>query len=963
MLEGAKTQRLLGKLRERAKFKEFEQRLRERGKRLAENQLRVLLDETSNTAILGLANEGSAEIAHQLRIRLKANKEDELEENAEPQVQATACGQAGGEAVASAATLQPQFEGDVGGGTGSYTVIEGGGHSEICTSQWGYTYSCYSTAPALSLSSTSLQLASFTGQTMTAGVTVWNSGGGTLTGSATTAAPFSIVAGGSFSLGPGQPQTVTVRFAPGAAGGYSGSLQINSNGGAKTVALKGGTISVSPAQVSYTVFVGSPQEQKITLKNDGAVAARVTLSGLSAPYAEEVFVLVNTYQAAVDLSGGQSLEVGLRFNPKGSGSFSGSAGLSLSGMCVRWSEEVLDGRSQCLEQSVAQGSASVALAGLAHKISIEPEVLDFDIVFLNTTRKRRLIVKNEGTTTVLLNATINAPFSVAVGSSFTLAPSASQEVTAEISTTVSRTYMEKLRLTSGSASVEVPVVAAAMTREEYRERLRALLRGHNEAARQGFHNVAFAESWHSRCLHVFSGFQDLSLEQVESDINSASCEDIPEIDPVRLEEIEQAFEILEGLGAQQITQWLQLLKQALTEGRFDAEYQRLLPEGLGQFVEAKRLLLDLANAGAEELKNKLKDWLFAQDQTERLDYIWWIQRLAREEWYRAFWWSPMHILDFEQIRSQWTRILGLVYEVWGFNWDGMREFSHAMYFVLQSIGRANPLGVTAIIDRFLSFLRWMDTVPKVEQGVGTILAAAHAVFKGWQVKGFAPTTVGGQTAWVAELTLSPNGAWRLGALVPMTRIGPDGQAYDLKGIHATVLGHHCQQCGNLAKDIAGWLSEALRDGYGRPGSGFTTKGSNGRELNVFVVSFTRENPQGVDNVVKHLMGEFGNTHAVIMVVWIENGQVKWACVSEGCKALNPGEQEAIARSFANLLSRYFGHAVRSAAMVCGGDLDCMREVLETLWPECRKGGCRTGHMSRWQYSGIMGTPRMEEPVC
>ncbi|MCI2429820.1 hypothetical protein LM604_04090, partial [Candidatus Acetothermia bacterium] len=42
MLEGAKTQRLLGKLRERAKFKEFEQRLRERGKRLAENQLRVL---------------------------------------------------------------------------------------------------------------------------------------------------------------------------------------------------------------------------------------------------------------------------------------------------------------------------------------------------------------------------------------------------------------------------------------------------------------------------------------------------------------------------------------------------------------------------------------------------------------------------------------------------------------------------------------------------------------------------------------------------------------------------------------------------------------------------------------------------------------------------------------------------------------------------------------------------------
>lgn len=53
--------------------------------------------------------------------------------------------------------------GDFGGGWGSYTVIEGGRYSEICTSQWGYSYSCYSTAPALSLASTSLQQATFTG--------------------------------------------------------------------------------------------------------------------------------------------------------------------------------------------------------------------------------------------------------------------------------------------------------------------------------------------------------------------------------------------------------------------------------------------------------------------------------------------------------------------------------------------------------------------------------------------------------------------------------------------------------------------------------------------------------------------------------------------------------------------------------------------------------------------------------
>ena len=47
-------------------------------------------------------------------------------------------------------------------------------------------------------------------QTAEASFTVINTGGGTLTKSVSTAAPFSIVSGGSFSLGPEQRQTVTV---------------------------------------------------------------------------------------------------------------------------------------------------------------------------------------------------------------------------------------------------------------------------------------------------------------------------------------------------------------------------------------------------------------------------------------------------------------------------------------------------------------------------------------------------------------------------------------------------------------------------------------------------------------------------------------------------------------------------------------------------------------------------------
>lgn len=233
MLEGAKVQRLLGKLRETAKFREFEQRLREKGKRLDESKLRVLLDETGKTAIVGLVNEDSDKIVHQLRIRLKANKDDEPEQNAEPQIQPTACGQASGEAVASAATLQPQELGDFGGGWGSYTVID---REMICTSQWGYLYSCYSTTPRPALSDNQLQFATFVGGQGEATLVVWNAGGGTLTGSVSTSAPFSIVSGGSFSLMPGQPQEIVVRFAPTTTGDFTGSLSFSSG---TAVALTG----------------------------------------------------------------------------------------------------------------------------------------------------------------------------------------------------------------------------------------------------------------------------------------------------------------------------------------------------------------------------------------------------------------------------------------------------------------------------------------------------------------------------------------------------------------------------------------------------------------------------------------------------------------------------------------------------------------------------------------------------
>jgi hypothetical protein len=93
-------------------------------------------------------------IGHQVRIKVKANKDDEPEDDAEPAIQATACGQATGEAVPTGARMQPlRLDAGEGGDTttGSYNVFEGRDYGpQICTSQWGYEYLLHaSTTPML----------------------------------------------------------------------------------------------------------------------------------------------------------------------------------------------------------------------------------------------------------------------------------------------------------------------------------------------------------------------------------------------------------------------------------------------------------------------------------------------------------------------------------------------------------------------------------------------------------------------------------------------------------------------------------------------------------------------------------------------------------------------------------------------------------------------------------------------
>jgi hypothetical protein len=77
------------------------------------------------------------------------------------------------------------------------------------------------------------------GQISNLSFTVQNTGTGTLTGVATTSAPFSVVSGGNYSLAAGQSQSVFVRYTPGGLAAYDSGLVTLTGGMGATSALVG----------------------------------------------------------------------------------------------------------------------------------------------------------------------------------------------------------------------------------------------------------------------------------------------------------------------------------------------------------------------------------------------------------------------------------------------------------------------------------------------------------------------------------------------------------------------------------------------------------------------------------------------------------------------------------------------------------------------------------------------------
>jgi hypothetical protein len=144
-------------------------------------------------------------------------------------------------------------------------------------------------------------------------------------------APFSILSGGSYSLGSNQSQTVTMVFSPAVAGNYTQSVSLSGGGGTNAVVSGSATnapvspaIRVTPATIVYgTLLSGTSKTNSFTVQNVGGG----TLSGTASVGAPFNVLSGGSYS----LGSNQSQTVTMVFSPAMAGNYSQNVSLSGGG--------------------------------------------------------------------------------------------------------------------------------------------------------------------------------------------------------------------------------------------------------------------------------------------------------------------------------------------------------------------------------------------------------------------------------------------------------------------------------------------------------------------------------------------------------------------------------------------------------------------------------------------------------
>ncbi|MGE0827352.1 MAG: choice-of-anchor D domain-containing protein [Candidatus Binatia bacterium] len=255
-------------------------------------------------------------------------------------------------------------------------------------------------------------------------LTVTNAGGGLLIGGMTLIAAdsggneFHLISAATLSLGPGQSETVTIRFTPLSPDFVTGSLRITTNGGVRSVRLHGGQgsqprLTVSPTSLDFGhVVIPETADRTLTVTNsgEGVLTGRVFLP---------TFRVFSVLQGETfSLGAQQSQTVTIRFVPPAAGTFTETAFVS----------------SNVGEIAVSlTGSAAgpkLAVLGLKELYPNGPislQGLDFGNDCNDATES--FSVENVGEGTLIGTVTTSPPFRVKKGANFSLRAGQRQKVT------------------------------------------------------------------------------------------------------------------------------------------------------------------------------------------------------------------------------------------------------------------------------------------------------------------------------------------------------------------------------------------------------------------------------------------------------------------------------------------------------------------------------------------------------
>jgi len=180
--------------------------------------------------------------------------------------------------------------------------------------------------PTISVTPSSIDFGTVgTGSSVDKNFTVTNTGGGLLSGSVTTTAPYSIVSGGTYNLSGGQGQTVVVRFAPTTTGTFVANVTFTGGAGASTT-VTGTAIGISSITPNPIDLAAPPPSFTVT-------GSGFTDSGFGLPVVN--FYLGSSFVAQARASSGTGTSITVPY-PTNATSLSGPLpGLSAGNVTVK----------------------------------------------------------------------------------------------------------------------------------------------------------------------------------------------------------------------------------------------------------------------------------------------------------------------------------------------------------------------------------------------------------------------------------------------------------------------------------------------------------------------------------------------------------------------------------------------------------------------------------------------------